>query len=204
VGGIGPGAAREIQPHIVPVRFHRGDLLSEEGAISGATRSIKLGTALVMRGRSVGGRKPVAIIGRGAPVALLGFFRLRNQTSVIAAGPVLGCDVPHELLRKCATQDSLVERKLVELVAAATGNLTDWSAAARETGIVNQVAQVLVLLKRTVGGPVIELPRHQDLADLLGARRETVARALSSLQDEGALRSIGRRRYELASESLRD
>ncbi|MGZ5179547.1 MAG: Crp/Fnr family transcriptional regulator [Ramlibacter sp.] len=204
VGAVGAHAARLIQPHIVPVRLERGDLLSEEGAASGATRSIKLGSALVMRRGATGELKPVAMIGRGAPVGLLGFFGLRNQTSVVAAGPVHACDVPHEGLRRCALAEPAIDRRLLELAARATGNIADWSAGVRETGTVNQVAHVLLLLQQAEGSTVMELPQHKDLADLLGARRETVARALSALEAEGALRSMGRRRWELAPGRLRE
>lgn len=202
VGDVGPSAASKLKPHIVSMRFQRGDLLSEEGSTSDATRSIKLGSAFVMRRGTISELKPVAIIGRGAPIALLGFFGLRNQTTVIAAGPVLVCDVPHKRLRECALAEPAIDRRLIELAARATGNIADWSAGVRETGAVNQLAHVLLLLQRSEGSAVVELPQHQDIAELLGARRETIARAFSTLEAEGALRRIGGRRYELATERL--
>ena len=90
------------------------------------------------------------------------------------------------------------------MAAATTGTLADWSASVREVGLVNQLVHLLLLLEGARGNTVVDLPHHEDLAGLLGARRETIARAFAALEDEGAMCSLHRRRCELATPRLRE
>ena len=167
-------------------------------------RSIKIGGAIVMRRVPSGGRRPVAYIGRGAPIALLGYFGVANQTSTVAAGAVHACDVPNQVLGQAARSEPRIHRRITETAVSAAGNLIDWSASVREVGVVNQLAHVLLLLERAQGNTVVDLPHHEDLAGLLGARRETIARAFAALEAEGAVSSLDRRRCELAAGRLRE
>jgi CRP/FNR family transcriptional regulator, anaerobic regulatory protein len=202
IGDIGSRAANAVEPHVVPLRFQRGDTLSAQDDVSAATRLLKVGTALVTRRVLGGQQRTVAFIGRGAPVGLLGYFGIANQTSTVAASVVHACDLPHDALRDAARGQPWIQRRITELAATAAGNLADWSASVRAVGTVSQLAYVLLLLQRAQGSDAVELPQHKDLADLLGTRRETVARAFSALEAEGALRSIAPRRCELAVDAL--
>lgn len=202
VPNLGIRASAHLQPHITPMRFGRGEAISVEGELAASVRTIKVGTAMALRRAADGERKPVAFVGRGAPVAILGFFGLRNVTGVVATGVVHVCDVPIDRLRDEALADRRIERQLVERAGAVTSELADWSASLRQAGTVKQLAHVLLMVKRIDGTQVVELPSRQDLADLLGARRETVTRALGALERAGALRPLARRRWEVDDRRL--
>jgi CRP-like cAMP-binding protein len=199
VGELGTQAASRVELHVVPRRFRRGEIVSEERAIATALRVVKVGSAQVTRQLADDKHQAVALIGRGAPISLLGYFGLANQTSVVASSAVQACDLPHETLRWVAREEPWIHRRLAEMAALAAGNLADWSAGLREIGTANRVARVLLLLQRAQGGSVVELPPQKDLAELLGIRRESVVRALAALQERGSARSLGRRRWWLAS-----
>lgn len=199
IGELGSQLASRVERDVVPRRFQRGDLLSAQGSISTAVRVVKVGSGLVRRQLAQDKPQAVAVIARGAPIALLGYFGIPNLTSVLASSVVQACDLPHESLRSAARVEPWIHRRLTEMAAGVAANVADWSAGLREIGTVHRVARVLVLLQRAHGDSVVELPPQKDLAELLGIRRESVARALAALQEQGIARSLGRRRWWLAS-----
>jgi DNA-binding GntR family transcriptional regulator len=70
--------------------------------------------------------------------------------------------------------------------------------------VVNQLAYVVVLLADANRTPVVELPTHSALAELLGTTRETIARALGTLQSEGGIRRLERKHCEVYRRKLLD
>jgi len=63
-------------------------------------------------------------------------------------------------------------------------------------------AAVLLLLGDASQAPVVQLPSHTALAELLGTRRESIARALRSLESEGGIRRHERKRCEVQRDRL--
>jgi len=193
-GVIGPPVRERV--------FRRGDVLLEEGEAAVFLRVVKMGTAFGYR-RGVDGRsRPIGIVSRGGALGVFALFDMPGQATCVAITPVRVCEIPVAALRHAGacspTQVAQVTRSVVETFAA----LSAWSEAMRLPGVVEQLAYVLVLLADASRAPVVELPSQAALAELLGTRRETIARALRALEQEGGLRRHERRRCQVSRHQL--
>jgi CRP/FNR family cyclic AMP-dependent transcriptional regulator len=63
-----------------------------------------------------------------------------------------------------------------------------------------RIARLLLDLASEAGGPTIEKPlTHQTIAQMIGASRETVSRAMKEFQDSGLIR-VERRRIAVGNQ----
>lgn len=177
--------------------FHRGDVLLEEGRVADQVRVVKLGLVFGYRRGLDGGARPIGVVSRGAALGLLGTFGVASEASCVALATVRVCEVPSAVLRELSTCGSSLLMQIGRAILQAIAVLTAWSEAMRLPGAVNQLAYVLVLLAEANGSPVVQLPSHAALAELLGTRRETVARALQTLEAEGGIRRQERKRCDV-------
>jgi CRP-like cAMP-binding protein len=191
-----------VRPFVRRRVFQRGDVLAEEGDRSDTVRIVKMGNVFGYRRGLDGKRRPIGIAGRGAVFGLFGYFQQPNQASGVGASAGRLCEVPHSTLRALAAQNPVFLEKLVSANTQACGSIAVWSEAMRVRGIVNQLAYAVVLLAEVQRSPVIELPTHTALAELLGATRETVARGLATLEREGGIRRVERKNCEVYRKTL--
>lgn len=197
LGQVGDTERALVEPQIRQRTFHSGDALVEEGIVAGALLIIKLGTAFAYRRGLDGRSRPIGVIHRGNAFGIFGIFEYRNQASGIAMTTVRACEIPIAAVRDLSECGS---KFLVHVLRAVTENfaaMAAWAEAMRLSGVTNQLAYVIVLLAEAAKSPVVELPSHVALAEMLGTRRETIARALRTLDEEGGLRRAERRRYEV-------
>lgn len=188
---------------IVSKRHMRpGERLTDEGRLSSSVLIVKMGNVFGYR-RGLDGRdRPIGIAGRGALFGLFGYFDQPNQVTTIAASSGRVCEMPFPALRQAVERYPPLLGELVRLCASTAGAIASWSEAMRLPGVVNQLAYMVVLLSDAQRTPVVELPTHTALAELLGANRETVARALARLEQEGGIRRAERKKCEVRRQVL--
>lgn len=191
-----------LEPQVRERVFHRGDVVLEEGEIASHVRVVKLGQVFGYRRGLDGRSRPIGVVSRGSALGIFGTFEMPSQASCVAFTTARVCEIPVAGLRDLSTCGSrllgLISRCVSELFAA----LTAWSEAMRLPGTINQLAYVLVLLADAGKAPVVQLPSHAALAELLGARRETIARALRTLEAEGGIRRHERKRCDVHRDRL--
>ncbi|MDN3922923.1 Crp/Fnr family transcriptional regulator [Roseateles violae] len=191
-----------VAPHLRERIFHRGDALLEEGKDTAFVRVIKLGTAFVHRRGLDGRSRPIGVMGRGQAFGFLGMFGSPNQVSCFAHTTVRVCELPVLAMREMSAS---VPQFMVHMTRAVVENFASvaaWAEALRLPGMANQLAYVLVLLGDADKSAVVALPSHAALAELLGTRRESIARALRTLESEGGIKRLDRRRCELVRSAL--
>ena len=113
-----------------------------------------------------------------------------HLADVIGRAPELATAVVHGMSRRLSELQTLVEQLL-----------------ARDTSV--RLASTLLSLSRGFGRPTadgftaIALPMtHQNLANMIGSNRVTVTRKLLELQEQGAVRSLGRNSLAVNPEKL--
>jgi CRP-like cAMP-binding protein len=186
-----------IVPQVRERTFHRGDVLLEEGRTASVVRFVKLGVVFGYRRGLDGGSRPIGVVSRGGALGLFGTFAMPNQTTCIALTTVRVCEVSVADLRSMNTCNSNLVVQITRSVTEMFAAVTSWSEVMRLQGLVNQLAYVLLLLADSSHSSVVQLPSHSALAELLGTRRESIARALRSLESDGAIRRHERKRCEV-------
>ncbi len=191
-----------IEPQVRERIFHRGDVLLEEGKIASSVRFVKLGIVFGYRRGLDDRSRPIGMVSRGVALGIFGTFEMPSQVTCVALTTVRVCEVPVVDLRDMSTSGSSllvqISRSVTEMFAA----LAAWSEAMRLPGTINQLAYVLVLLADASKASMVQLPSHAALAELLGTRRETIARALRLLESEGGIRRLERKRCDVHRDKL--
>lgn len=180
--------------------FAAGDVLREEGADWGVVQVIKVGNVLASRRGADGVSRPVALWGRGHIMGRLEPSTEPNALSCQAVSAGRVCEVRVDDIGTALTQD--FRDVMAQGYARAFALLADWAQVTRVRGVVGQVAAALVQLGRIQASTRVQLPGHLALAALLGTSRESVARALSQLERQGAVRRQGRSHCQLDTERL--
>lgn len=191
-----------IEPQIRERIFHRGDVLLEESKIASSVRFVKLGIVFAYRKGLDGRSRPIAVVSRGGALGIFGTFEMPSQATCVALTTVRVCEVPVADLRSMSTCGSSILVQISRSVTELFASLTAWSEAMRLPSVINQLAYVLVLLADASQASVVQLPSHAALAELLGTRRESIARALRSLESEGGIRRHERKRCEVRRNEL--
>ncbi|MEJ8838610.1 Crp/Fnr family transcriptional regulator [Ramlibacter sp. AN1133] len=200
--GLGPSELEAVEPSIRRSRTPRGDELAAEGEVAMRVRVIRSGSAFGLRLGVDGQSRPVAMTGRGAALGLFGLFGQPSPVAWVAATDCRICEIPMRVLADVAETHPAFSRHLASTAMALCGSLAAWSQAVRLRGTTNQLACVLLLLAQAQDSTCLELPTHVALADLLGARRETVARSLGVLEAEGGIHRDSGKHYAIETERL--
>lgn len=202
IGQLSEEASIALLPRIRARVFHRGDRLIDESRPSEYLRIVKLGTVIAYREGLDGRSRPIGVISRGMALGLFGAFALPSQVSCIALSRVRVCEISVANLHEMGASGSGLLVYLMKGLALSFAGLAAWSEAMRLPGVVNQLAYVALLLADASRSSVIELPSHAVMGELLGSRRETVARAVGKLEREGGLERQERKRWVVAREPL--
>ncbi|HYD77406.1 Crp/Fnr family transcriptional regulator [Ramlibacter sp.] len=192
-----PEMLRSLQPAIREIRFRKGDVLLEEGQQSDEVKVIKVGSVFGYRCGLDGAARPIGIAGRGASFGMFSFFGQPNQVTGIAASAGRACVIPVVALRARAKESALLAEQIAASMVRGCGSIAAWSECMRVQGITNQLAYAVLLLSQAQRSTVVELPTHSALAALLGTTRETIARALGTLEREGVIIRFERRLCEV-------
>jgi CRP/FNR family transcriptional regulator, cyclic AMP receptor protein len=191
-----------LQPLIRKSAVRRGHLLAQEGEVPATVRVLKVGSAFAYRLGLDGRSRPVGMMGRGGNFGVSGVYGQSTPVSAVAASATRVCEIPIAALRELTCRDREFADFLQKTAAESCGRMAAWSEAMRVRGITNQLAYALLLLSEAQSTSVIELPTHVALADLLATTRETVARGLSTLEEEGGIRRDRRKQCEVFRSTL--
>lgn len=194
---LAQGERARLEPQVRERVFHRGDVLLEEGQMATSVRVVKLGIVFGYRHGLDGRSRPIGVVNRGSALGIFGTFEMPSQARCVALTTVRACEIPVAELRAMCTCGSSLLRQVTQAVTDMFAALTAWSEAMRLPGLVNQLAYVLVLLADANNHPVVQLPSHAALAELLGTRRESIARALGLLEREGGIQRQECKRCEV-------
>ena len=202
LGRLGNDEPALVESHIRQRIFRRGDVLADEGKIATFVRIVKMGTVFGYRRGLDGRSRPIGVVSRGNGFGIFGVFDNPTQATGVALTAGRICEIPVVALRNRRACDSKMLVHLGQSAVQTCGAMATWSEAMRLPGVINQLAYVVVLLADANKTPVVELPPHSALAQLLGTTRETVARALGTLEIEGGIRRWERKRCEVYRRNL--
>ena len=177
--------------------FRRGDVLMQERTRPESVLVIKVGAVFGQRTGLDGEVRPVGLWGRGAVFGLCGYAGERSQVSAVAASAGRVCAIPLDALLAESRRNPTLDGQLTAALAGCFSGLAAWSETLRLQGVGRQLAYALLLLSRMQHSTVIELPDQKSLGALLGASRESIARAMTVLEQVGAVRRLDRRVCEV-------
>lgn len=204
VGGLDLDDLALASPLIRECTFRRGTELSSQGVLPSSIKIIKLGTLITYRGARGQPRRPIEIAGRGAVFGMYGYFGHPNPVSAVAVSEGRYCEISLRHLQEEPRWGDAFRQRLLARCALAFGMTADWSAAVRLGTLIQQLGQTLLLLSEVQVSPVIQLPTHTALAELLGTTRESVARGLSTLASENCISKLERRKCHVYGKRLRE
>lgn len=202
IAGLAAEELAALQPSIRKSSFRRGDALATEGEVARTLRVVKVGSVFGYRHGLDGRQRPIGIAGRGAAFGLFGVFAQKTQASGVAASAGRYCEIDCTVLRRLALANPEYSAHLTQAAVESCGRIALWSEAMRLRGTTNQLAYSLLLLAEAQRAPVIELPTHSALAELLGTTRETIARSLATLESEKSIRRMERKQCEVNRQAL--
>lgn len=179
-------------------RFRKGEILQAEGAASEVVRTIKLGTVMLTRCGPDRVLRPVALVGRGHLLGLMGLLDQTTQVGAQALSPGRICDVPTEAMRNALCKDPELQNTLHHQIGATIARLADWGQTMRLRGLNKQLVATLLLLAHEQGSRMVRIPSHVALSELLRTTRESVARTLRQLEEQGHLQRNDRWHVTLA------
>ncbi len=202
LGRLGDQERAPIASHLRERVFHRDDVLVEEGKYASFVRIVKVGTVFGYRRGLDGRSRAIGVVNRGNALGIFGLFDMPSQASCVARTTVRVCEIPVPALRDTSTCGSRLRGYAASAIVETFGAVTAWSESMRLPGVINQLAYVLVLLAEANKAAMVALPSHSNLAELLGTRRESVARALHALEQEGSILRHERKRCEVFRSKL--
>ncbi len=197
VGQLPRAQQDRLDPLIRERSFRKGEILQTEGVVPTVVRTIKLGTVVLTREGPDDRPHPIALVSRGHLLGLWGL--LGGETQVGAQGLSAGrvCELPTAALRQTLVSDNALFAVVHEHMAQSFARLADWAQVMRLRGLPRQLVAALMLMARDQGSRTVLLPSQVTLAALLSTSRETVARTLRQIEDDGYLRRIDRWHGEL-------
>jgi CRP-like cAMP-binding protein len=191
-----------LRPVVRQRSFKAGDLLAREGQLASSVFVVKLGSVIGYRWGLDGHTRPIGMSVRGAAFGLFGFFGQSNAVSVVTGSAGRLCEVAMDDLRLQSLRSEFVKEKIIAAFRGVCSSIAAWSEGMRVPGVRNQLGYMMLLLSEEQGASVIELPPQTAIAELLGTTRETVARALAALENEGAIRRLERKKCEVCRGAL--
>lgn len=197
IGRLPASTLEHLDPLIREKPFRKGEQLQIEGTVPTTVRTVKLGTVMLTRQGPDNRAHPVALAGRGFLMGLWGLIDGGTLlgTEALSSGRV--CELPANTLRQLVEQGPTLLPLLHEQMARDVSLLADWAQLMRLRGLPGQLVAALILLAREQGAGRIQLPSQVALAHLLGASRESVARALKLIEERGYLQRTDRWHGEL-------
>ncbi|WP_382222294.1 Crp/Fnr family transcriptional regulator [Hydrogenophaga atypica] len=198
LGKLPNALVAQVLPHVTERAFRRGQVLQRQGEEAGVLRVIKSGSALMYRDESGRASVPVAIAAPGQVTGASRLVGFPNPLTVIAMSDTRTCELDVASLERLGVMDDPeFRRPLGEAVFRTLSILADWARVTRLPGVRTQLAAALVAMGAQQKSERIRLPGHVVLAELLGVTRESVARAMGALENDGHITRLGRTYCEL-------
>jgi len=188
--------------HLQEVNFSKGDVLLRQGEVPTTVKVVKTGMLLALRGGEDGVDRPIGILGCGQ---LLGSTALLGQPAGLTCQALSNgrwCEVPVTALQQTGLHDAQFLQALALAYAQTHERMADWARVVRARTAMGQLAGTLLQLSILQRSTLVRLPSHHVLAALLATTRETIARTLRQLADNGCLLRRDRWHCEIQRQSL--
>lgn len=169
-----------------------GETVEIQGTHGQRVGVVKLGLLKGLRKCPGGTDKSILLMGKGRLVGFTNPFGQSAVLSLVALTPVRVCEVNAHVVQAIAMQQPVFQQAIYRSIADFLDCMADWSRLLREDGYLTKVYAALHLIAAEEGRPTFRIPSHTELAHVLGARRETVARHIAMLIDQGLLRKVDR------------
>lgn len=207
--GLDPRQARSVLASLAPLRVTRGDVVFHEGEPGDSLYMVRSGKVKLGRRSADGRENLLAVFGPGELIGELSLFDpgLRTATATAITDAVLLRMGHDELAQWLATTPSVAEH-LLRTMARRLRRTNEALADLVFTDVPGRVAKALLDLSTRFGQPVPEGVRvmhgltQEELAQLVGASRETVNKALADFAARGWVRREGRAVVILDTERL--
>lgn len=177
----------------------KGDVLQVQGELAPKIAIVKMGVVAGTRQIRHECGAYVAVFGKGS---ILGSESLRGHPNTLGATALTFCRICEisvdDLYRIGAVSPAFLGC-LTDSGARSFSVLADWANMMHVKGVQQRLHLALYLLARQSGAQVIRLPSHVVLASLLSITRESVARNLRLLEEQGVLKRLDRWHCELLS-----
>ena len=201
---------RELQQTMSQLRLHRGERLFDEGDGGDSLYVVLDGKMKLTRAAADGRENLLSVIGPGEMFGELSLFDPRPRTSsAVAVTDTRLAALAHDELRDWLTGRPDVSLHLLRALAQRLRRANDVTADLVFTDVPGRVAKALLDLADRFGQQTDEgLQVHHDLtqeelAQLVGASRETVNKALADFAARGWLHISARSVLIVDSERLR-
>ena len=181
-------------------KFEPGDVVFYQGAPSLGLFCIDVGDVMVRKSDPDGRSVIVRLAREGQTLGYRAFFERRTYAATATAiTPCEICFIEAETVRSLMNRVPALADRFLRRTAAELRKAEEERLAAAFRPIRMRVARLLLSLRERfatvddAGDLLLDLPlSRQDMAALLGARRESIARALTSLSNDGILELNGR------------
>jgi CRP-like cAMP-binding protein len=136
--------------------------------------------------------KTILLMGKGRLVGFTQPFGQSALLSLVTITPTRVCEVDVQAVRDIAMPSAPFQQAIYRTIADFLGCMADWSRLLREDSFLAKVYCALQLIAAEEGSPSFRIPSHTELANVLGARRETIARHIAILIDKGMFQKVDR------------
>ena len=182
IGAMPPAERGRYAPLVRERPFAKGDVLLREGEVVTRFRVVKVGLTQLLRRGPDGRNRPVALFGIGQVLGKFGLVGQPNALTCIALTSGRLCEMRVSDIEAHGLWSEPFRNQLGLAYVRSYGRMADWAQVMRIPGVQRQLAAVLLLLAQAQRSRLLRLPPHTVLGQLLGARRETVARAMAALE----------------------
>ena len=197
--GLDPEEARSVLDSLVRVHVPRGDILFQEGDEGDTLYVIQTGKVKLGRRSGDGRENLLAVLGPGELIGELSLFDPGARTATATAltdAEVL--QMGHDELSTWLSTTPSVAEHLLRTLSRRLRRTNEALADLVFTDVPGRVAKALLDLSQRFGQPVADGVRvshgltQEELAQLVGASRETVNKALADFASRGWIRREGR------------
>ena len=207
--GVDPEAAEALAKEMDTVEVRKGDVLFNEGEAGDSLYIVLSGKIKLGRRAADGRQNLVSIMGPSDMVGELSLFDPgpRTATATAVTESTLA-SLDHDDLRPLLLDQPAVAMQLLRALAQRLRRTNEAMADLVFSDVPGRVAKALLDLAETFGDSESDGVRvrhdltQEELAQLVGASRETVNKALSEFANRGWLRIEGRSVLLLDSERL--
>lgn len=169
-----------------------GELAEIQGSHGQTLAVVKVGLLKGLRRRPGDNAKTILLIGKGRLVGFTQPFEQPALLSLAAITPTRVCEVDMQAVRDLLMPHAHFQQALYKAVSDFFGNMADWSRLLREDSYLVKVCGALHLIGAEEGSQAFRIPSHTELANVLGVRRETIARHIAILISKGLLKKFDR------------
>lgn len=177
-----------VRERTVPV----GEPVETQGAHGKTLGVVKVGLLKGLRRCHGDNGKTILLMGKGRLVGFTQPFGQSAVLSLVTITPTRICEIDVQAVKDLAMPYPPFQQAIYRTIAEYLGCMADWSRLLREDSFLIKVCSALQLIAAEEGNASFRIPSHTELGNVLGARRETVARHITFLIDKGMFQKVDR------------